>query len=248
MKRKSSLIPSILAAGLLCTATTFAAPVLEIASQLTQPDGSTFTAIPKGDEWNNRVETAAGFTVARDSVGVWRYVTGFDKGNAPTLSNTPAHLPVPPGLSKHLRSPATRPDRAPGTGTSGGSDSAPSLAPVQTATPVLFILTEFNDRKGSTTEADWESFVSNNVRNFYLQTSHGNAQMNPAAESSGTANNGVINWVNVGYNHPNTGGNTNTTNKNLTADAMAAADPMWIMPATTPTVMGKWMAMNSPLS
>jgi M6 family metalloprotease-like protein len=49
--------------------------------------------------------------------------------------------------------------------------------------------------------------------------------LSPADESFGTANNGVVGWVNVGYEHPNTGGNIGTANRQLTADAITAADP-----------------------
>lgn len=226
MKRTYLAALALLGGSLFTSLGALSAPVLEITHQLVQPDGSSFAATPKGDEWNNRVETAAGFTIARDQNGVWRYVSGFDWDNSPTLHQTPANQPAPPGLTKHLRSAASRPQQAPGEGMSSGSLAAPSIVPVQTNTPILFILTEFNDRKGSTTDADWATFVSNNIQHFYQQTSHGNAQMNPADETSGIGDNdGVIDWVNVGYNHPNTAGNTNNTNKNLTADAIAAADP-----------------------
>ncbi len=223
---KKALIPAVITTGMMIASTIQAAPALEEPQQITQPSGETFTAIPKGDEWNNRVETSKGFTVNRGPDGVWRYVTGFGPDHSPALSDTPADRPAPPGLNKHLRSSASRPSQAPAQGTSEGTgDSGPSAAPVQTNSSVLFILTEFNDRAGSTTEADWEGFVSNNVRDFYLQTSHGNAQLNPANESFGSVNNGVVGWVNVGYNHPNTRGNTNITNRELSEDAVIAADP-----------------------
>ncbi|KKL09268.1 hypothetical protein LCGC14_2567560, partial [marine sediment metagenome] len=226
MNWKKSLITAVISTGLLLSGATLAIPALEEPQQITQPGGETFTAIPKGDEWNNRMETPKGFTVGRGSDGVWRYVTGFDPGNAPIFSNTQADKVAPPGLSKHLRSSASRPSQAPSQGTSESTgDSGPSSAPVQTSSSVLFILTEFNDRAGSTTEADWEGFVSNNIRDFFLQTSHGNAQLNPANESYGTANNGVVGWVNVGYNHPNTQGSTGTANRNLSEDAITAANP-----------------------
>jgi|GEM_PF-6026256 hypothetical protein len=69
---KTRLAPVALAAGLLISGTALAVPALEELQQITQPSGETFTAIPKGDEWNNRVETPKGFTVGRGSDGVWR--------------------------------------------------------------------------------------------------------------------------------------------------------------------------------
>ena len=203
-----------------------AMPALDQPVQLQQPDGQTLEAVPAGDEWNNRMETPPGYTIASDRSGNWRYVIGYGPKYQPILSNRPAHLSPPPGLVKHISADSNRPQGAPGEGTqSSGSDGLQLSPTVASSSPVLFILTEFNDQKGGTAEADWTDFVSNKVVDYYAKTSHGNATLAPAADSSGVSGNGVINWVNVGYNHPNTGGNTGSTNRNLSADAIAAADP-----------------------
>ena len=203
-----------------------AMPALDTPVRLQQPDGQVFEALPVGDEWNNRMETPPGFTIARDASGVWRYVTAIGPGGAPVLASTPADRPAPPGLSKHLSAGRSRPQLALGQGVEGaGGDGLSQSGTVATSSPVLFILTEFNDQKGGTVEADWTDFVSNKVVDYYASTSHGNAALAPAADSSGTQGNGVIDWVNVGYNHPNTRGSTGELNRKLSADAIAAADP-----------------------
>ncbi|MEH6467366.1 MAG: hypothetical protein V7722_07010, partial [Porticoccus sp.] len=63
MNWKKSLITAVISTGLLLSGAVQAIPALEEPQQITQPGGETFTAIPKGDEWNNRVETPKGFTV-----------------------------------------------------------------------------------------------------------------------------------------------------------------------------------------
>jgi len=204
-------------------------PAADITVQLVQPDGEAFNATPAGDEWNNRMETSRGFTVARDAKGVWRYVTGYGPGKSPQFSATPANRPAPPGLDKHISTKSPRPQGAPSAGTEGSTSSAPNQGPaVSSTSPVLFILVEFDDQLHSSNEASWGAFVSNNVHDFYNKTSHGNANLNPATESSasgsGIANDGVVGWLNVGANHPDTATNTGTINRNLAADAINAAN------------------------
>jgi M6 family metalloprotease-like protein len=198
----------------------------DIVVQLVQPGGTVFNAKPIGDEWNNRMETQAGFTVARDSKGVWRYVTGYGPGKSPLFSSSSANQSAPPGLKKHLSSGSSRPIGAPAVGTQGTTFSEVSLGYAESITsPVLFILVEFDDQMGTTNESSWGDFVGNKVHDFYNKTSHGNANLSPATESSGTSNDGVVGWLNVGASHPDTAGNTGTINRNLTADAIIAADP-----------------------
>ncbi|MCZ7570808.1 MAG: M6 family metalloprotease domain-containing protein [Ardenticatenaceae bacterium] len=47
----------------------------------------------------------------------------------------------------------------------------------------------------------------------------------PAAESYGVANDGIVGWVNVGYNHPDTRGRPGNAERQLAHDAIIAADP-----------------------
>ena len=75
--------------------------------------------------------------------------------------------------------------------------------------PVLVILAEYSDRRSvGSTEADWESAVfgaSNSARDYYQSVSYNKFTLTKAAESCGTANNGVTNWRNLGAKHPDPG-------------------------------------------
>jgi len=206
-----------------------AMPAADITVQLVQPNGETFNATPAGDEWNNRMETPQGFTVARDAKGVWRYVTGYGPGKSPQFSATPANRPAPAGLNKHISTGSARPQGAPAVGTEGATSSEPSLGTaVSSTSPVLFILVEFDDQLRGTTVDSWKTFVGTNVRDFFNATSHGNANLIPAAVSFpfGTveADDGVVGWLNVGASHPDTAG-ADSRNRNLAADAIFAANP-----------------------
>jgi M6 family metalloprotease-like protein len=90
---------------------------------------------------------------------------------------------------------------------------------------ILFILAEFPDRSGTYSEASFAAFINNNIDDYFNKASYGLVNLSQASESYGTANNGVVGWVNLGYNHPNTSGNTGTANQTLTKNAILAADP-----------------------
>jgi M6 family metalloprotease-like protein len=100
---------------------------------------------------------------------------------------------------------------------------------VPVAHQVLVILVEFNDRGPvGTGESDWaQAFfgASGSVRDYYNEVSYGALAMTPAAETFGTSGNGVVGWLPIGYDHPNTGSTTGIANQQLTRDALIAADP-----------------------
>lgn len=204
----------------------FAVPAADILIRLVQPSGEIFNARSVGDEWNNRMETTKGFTIARDTKGTWRYVTGFGPGKSPIFSLTPANNLAPPGLNKHISKGSARPQGAPSQNTTSTNSSGLTLGPaVSSTSPVLFILVEFDDQVGETSKESWSDFVGNKVHNFFNQTSYGNANLTPASESSGIVNDGVVGWLNIGTRHPNTAGNTGTINRDLTEAAIIAANP-----------------------
>ncbi len=205
--RMKNLIFGSIISSLFITTTTFAAPAVEIAQEVFQPNGDTFIGIQKGDEWNHRMETVDGYTVSRDKDGTWRYVKRFGKDNHPVLSDAPAHKKAPSKLRKHLKSSAERPEGAPELATdfSLSDELDTSLAALnQTDISVLFLLAEFSDRKGQTTPEEWAE-NGRKIRDYYLKASHGNAVQRPAQESHGTPNDGVIGWLDLGYNHPDPG-------------------------------------------
>src|SRR5689334_12806059 len=68
--------------------------------RLSQPNGATFAAQLTPATEGGLFETAAGYSVARDEHGVWRYVSAWSKGHA-VLTGTDATAPAPAGLAPH---------------------------------------------------------------------------------------------------------------------------------------------------
>ena len=94
---------------------------------------------------------------------------------------------------------------------------------------ILVLLVDFPDRAAvGSTEADWATKVftdpANSLTDYFSEVSYGRLSMIPATETYGTANNGVVGWLRMTYNHPNTRNGTGTANQQLTKDAILAAD------------------------
>lgn len=200
-----------------------AAPAAPVDLTLTQPDGTTFTARQWGDEWQNGFETEAGYTILQDSDGWWVYATVAPDG---ALSSTAAEgagrllvgVDSPEGLPQHIR-PANEPEIAELT---DGLQSA-NIG----SQPVLVLLASFSNRNGTYTAANFQSRFfgsSNSVKDYYLDASFNNLTLAPATETHGTANDGIIGWLNLGYAHPNTADNTGTANQLIVKNALIAAD------------------------
>lgn len=221
---------------LLFTNTSLAMPAAPDLQEIRQPDGKIFKARLKGDEWNNSVETEDGYSVDRKGKGHWYFIDRFD-GDNPILTKVKAHEKPPSRLKKHLRKPhkirqKVRGAVSPGTRTPGLITSPPvipetaGLAPAGPFTgSVLYILVEFSNRQHTYTADEFAGSVSNSIHDYYNDASYGNVIITPAVESSGIANNGVIGWLNLGYKHPNTGSNADERNREITRDAINAADP-----------------------
>lgn len=207
----------------------FAGAALEEDSVAVQPDGTSFVVVQRGDEWVNWLENEQGYTVARADSGEWFFVNGFDVDGTPLLSSLPADGSAPAGISPGLRPSVNAGSRIPSPSGVDLNSMIPNPSNGAGAGsytgPLLFILAEFGDRQGTTSEALWANMLSNNVADFYDEVSYGNVTLQPATESFGTANNGVVGWVNAGPTHPNTAGNTGAANRVITRNAMIAADP-----------------------
>lgn len=197
---------------------------------LTQPDGKSFVALQKGDEWCNRIETRSGHTIEQDARGTWRYVTDVSSGRSPASLGpvvveglTPAQLP--PHLAAACTGPAHNVTVDPLVQDRWDAFASRYSAATPFKGTVLFILTQFNDQKGFYSEADFSRFVQEDIGGFYRDVSYGAADLAPAKESFGTVDNGVVGWVTLNYNHPNTGSSTGVANQKLSKDAILAADP-----------------------
>lgn len=195
-----------------------AAPAAPTVLELSQPNGVPFQARLYGDEWNNGIETANGFTILQNrGTGYWEFAK---KGPGGRLQPSGLQVAIdsPAGLHKHLRPQVAAPSPAP-----------PALASPNTGTQrSLVILVSFNDQSSQTTASSWNaSFfgASNSVKDYYDEVSYGQLAIAPASDSHGTANDGVVGWLALNRNHPNTAGNTGSANQILTRDAVVAADP-----------------------
>jgi M6 family metalloprotease-like protein len=79
-----------------------------------------------------------------------------------------------------------------------------------------------------TTEDQWsQDFfgAGSSVTGYYQANSFGAFALVPAAESAGVANNGVVGWLQLPYDHPNFGNDFDASETKLGVDAVTAADP-----------------------
>ncbi len=196
---------------------------------LAQPDGSRLSAVLKGDASRHWYQTASGYSLVQDASRTWRYATGVDAAGqlvASGAQGAPAATRgaaigegVPSGLARSIKPTA---DRTPAL-------SKPALIAKATGTQrSLVILTQFTNQGLTTTAAAWNARffgATNSVRDFYLKASYGKLSLTPAAESSGTANDGIV-TVSLPSTHPNFRGNYTATRGSLwlAQQAMTAAN------------------------
>jgi M6 family metalloprotease-like protein len=199
-------------------------PVNPFPHRLEQPDGTQITIRAWGDSQTNGYETKGGYAVTKDADGVWRYVVQVDSAGRPVASSLEVGKAAAPAAARHVRATVvartaanrTSVERAPGSGTG--------------AQPGLVILVSFaNQPSLGTTEDQWAADFfapTGSVAGYYTQNSFGKFALTPAPESGGVANNGVVGWLQLPYNHPNFQNNfSDPSETKLGVDAVAAADP-----------------------
>ena len=209
--------------SLLC-ADSFAAPANPALFTIQQPNGPEISARSQGDEWNNWVETEAGYTIAPDKDGVWYYVIGFsavtpaqklkalglNQGDIapqqPVLSDVPATDSPPAELPQHIHPTNQRPPMNLNNAPVNGSPLFQTFAVgsnTSGARNIVFILASFNDQQGNYQQQSWATFVTNSIGDYYGKASYGKVSITPAQEddtvlgNGATANNGVIGWINI---------------------------------------------------
>ena len=183
----------------------FAVPAFDKVIILTQPDGSTFEAIQRGDEYANWMETAEGYSIVQ-SEGDWYYAVLDETGqlipSTHAVNSRSRSFPV--GIEPHLQ-PAPqveRPLRTP------KNQRARLSKKTITTQKVLLIMVDFENQPFTYTPADFEdSFfgLTNSVRDYYLENSYGQFDISPAAETSGVDDDGVIYVYLEDEDHPNSG-------------------------------------------
>jgi M6 family metalloprotease-like protein len=218
---KGFVVFLVLLVGVLSSApSAFAVPASPDVVSVTQPSGAAVKVVLKGDEGNNWVETTDGYTISKGADDVWYYVVGHD-GSTPILNGVRAGEPVPAGMQQHLQPVLTGAEQ-----TAAEALRSLQAGPVGTFSgKILFILARFTDRAPTYTPAQFASFINTRINKYYNTASYGKVTLAPAAESFGTANDGVVGWVNLGYAHPNTGSSTGLANQTLTKKAILKANP-----------------------
>jgi M6 family metalloprotease-like protein len=179
-----------------------AAPAAPIDIPMTQPDGTTFTARQWGDEWLHGYETSAGYTIVMAEDGTWVYAeVSADGALAPVLQDG-APLKVgqdaPPDQAR-----GARPALPPGSPALEIERGAPRGQNIGTQR-LLLVMVNFANRAKTYTNAYFQDKAfgaSNSIRDFYRDSSFNQLTLEPAAESQGTANDGLVE-VTLLINHP----------------------------------------------
>ena len=204
------------------------APVNPGPYSVEQPDGSRITITAWGDSRTSGYQTKGGYAVTKDASGVWRYAVRLDAAGRPVASDLQVGKAAPPAAARGLRTKvverartaraaaeARAPRRAAGTG------NGPQ--------PGLVILVSFaNQASVGSTEDQWsQDFfgAGSSVSGYYQANSFGKFALVPVAESAGVANNGVVGWLQLPYDHPNFGNDYDASETKLGVDAVTAADP-----------------------
>ena len=214
----------LLAAGLTLAATVTpaaAGPADPTPFVVLQPDGTPLVIRAVGDEWSNAHATLDGFTVVRNNTGLWTYGVRNAAGQLVPTALVAGQDAAPAAARGAL---ADRPQGAPAAG-----DAAAFPDAMLGARKTLVLLVQFANQTAMTSPAQWTGRFfgtgTGSVNDHYQVSSYGQATIAPATESDGTPNDGVVGWLTLPTNHPNTAQSTGALNQQLTRDAILAADP-----------------------
>ena len=206
----------------------FGAPACPEPYAVTMEDGTRRQVRQHGDEFFNWTEAEDGFAVARGTNGRWQYATRA-KGRWVPAGMTPQQR----GREGRAGDPTPSPLQA-AAAESASSATTLSTVPVTplgttpAAAKLLVILVSFADKSITTAASAWsDTFFGasgKTVNTFYKQASKTRFYFNPAQETEGTANDGVIS-VALATNHPNEGQNTGAGTLAAVTAALTAADP-----------------------
>lgn len=226
---RACLLTSAMLAWFWPTSPVCAVEAAPVPFELRQPDGSTFRARARGDEWQNWTETLDGYSILQDAqTGEWVYAERNPAGQV-VPSQRVVRRDLPTGIPRHLRPPAPA-HEVPGA--LGPAVLAVQAPPAPGTQRILVIVADFTPTQSlGTTEADWNEFffagggttTPSSLKQYWDTVSYGTITVQPAAETYGTANNGIV-FVTLNYAHPNPA-TTGDANRQITRNALIAADP-----------------------
>jgi hypothetical protein len=202
-----------------------AAPVYPREVTLRQPDGTTFIAIPFGDEWANGLRTLQGHLITKDMTGQWVYARPRDGRLEPTGRVVGRDSPPLQALQALGRSPQAQERQRARAAPRLGAAAGPAAVGSQ---PVLVILVAFqNQGPVGTTPEDWREKIfgeTRSVADYYREVSYGQLVLVPAAESHGTPDDGIVGWLTLPQDHPDMRGDLGSATETLAQAALTAAD------------------------
>jgi hypothetical protein len=197
-----------------------AAPAAHVAEETLQPNGKNIDIYLTGDEWFNYYTDSADNPILEDTEGYWRYVVA-DNNSKLALGEivTKNSKLAPAYTSDHKITNAEmsfedefRDLRSSITGisetavpidarqsflledSSGLSTSSFETLAVPSSIPVLVIRVGFTNATFSVADSHFTNQLftgAQSMKNFYLETSNSKLTFTPAAESYGTANDGM---------------------------------------------------------
>jgi M6 family metalloprotease-like protein len=203
-----------------------AAPVYPREVTLRQPDGTTFIAIPFGDEWANGLRTLQGHLITQDRLtGQWVYARPRDGRLEPTGRVVGRDSPPLQALQALGRSPQAQERQRARAAPRLSAAAGPAAVGSQ---PVLVILVAFqNQGPVGTTPEHWREKIfgeTRSVADYYREVSYGQLVLVPAAESHGTPDDGIVGWLTLPQDHPDMRGDLGSATETLAQAALTAAD------------------------
>ena len=204
-----------------------AAPPAPIEITLYQPDGFAFQARAWGDEWSNGMETLDGYTILQDGQSLfWVYAAEPTHDSLrPSTLIVGRDDPAAAGLPLHLRPNVNRPAGSPPAGFQPIPEDSINVGTQR----VLVLLAQFQNQPSLGTDAAyWNDRIFGpalSVKKYYKEVSYGQLNLLPAIENYGTSRDGIVGWITLPYNHPNSGGNVSDHNRQITRDAILASAP-----------------------
>jgi M6 family metalloprotease-like protein len=237
-----SIITVLILFTLVIPTKSYGVPAYDGLFELKQPSGKTFEARKRGDEWYNWVETKDGYGIYKnEKTGNWEYYLPSTsdvrnrigvKAKSPQQQAVvgevdPSSLGIPKGLKPpeiprkekklfNLESDFFR------------QREIGAKAAVSGKIPLLVICVDYEDTPATYPVEQIQPLAfgaSNSVSDYYSDVSYSASTFSPATESHGTSNDGVIGWLRLSGNHPNTGSNTGDENGKIAEESIIAADP-----------------------